>query len=762
MKYIAIRRDAVEEIVAERSLQSVDFELGYSLANSLVGRVVPTLGPRVAVHQASDGIFLYGRRPEEKQFVIFDLDQSQIFSGERNLALSVLFLQRTLRFSIKYWDKGVLTPAEKVVGPRTAVVFPCPFSQKTNIRVTIELNPDVERLSKRGKSGRFLLVYKVGTDEGDGANEMPSLATFRRFVDELEMFEGSAHIALPGQLGGAKVNALSTAVLEELAGKVDIHQRFETWLRLLTKQQERFVNNPLTGPARVEGPAGTGKTATLSISAISALKKAEEEGREFQAIFFTHSEASRRNILTVLAAMGGDEYLTSQASIRSLRVETLQGFCASILRQDISDTEFVDPDAYDAKQLQTMYVEEALRQAELEFPTYSRFVSDNFRQYFENEDPELKAALVQHEIAVVVKGRAKESFDVYKKIPPIGSGLPIENDADKGFIWRVYERYRDQLISGGQFDTDDVVLTALSQLSTPIWRRRRVRDGFDAIYVDETHLFNMNELSVFHHLTKSESKFPIAFAVDRSQAIGDRGWAENEGIAPVIPASAAGSSDLKVNLSGVFRSSLDIINLAFMITSSGANLFTNFEDPMLMAHSNMSYEEEKKARIPFYREFNSDDEMVSSAFNIAEELKESIGTQRGDIAIVAFSDSLFRELEKFALDANKPIELLKQRGDAELVKRAKTNSRFVLSLADYVGGLEFDGVVLVGVDEGRMPPIGGGKLSQSTAYMTYAAHNRLYVAVTRARYRVAILGLRDRGISPIIRPAVAAGALETA
>lgn len=42
------------------------------------------------------------------------------------------------------------------------------------------------------------------------------------------------------------------------------------------------------------------------------------------------------------------------------------------------------------------------------------------------EDEALKVALIQHEIAVVIKGRSKESFDVYKKIPRISTGLPID------------------------------------------------------------------------------------------------------------------------------------------------------------------------------------------------------------------------------------------------------------------------------------------------------------------------------------------------
>jgi superfamily I DNA/RNA helicase len=458
--------------------------------------------------------------------------------------------------------------------------------------------------------------------------------------------------------------------------------------------------------------------------------------------------------------MGGEEFMLTQASIRRLRVETLQSYCSGLLRQEISETEFVDTDAYDAKQLQLMYVDEALRQVRDEFASYANFMSPDFRAYMEDEDDEFKTPLIQHEISVVIKGRAKESLDTYKRILPIPSALPVSNEGDKAFVWRVYERYREQLVAGGQFDTDDVVLSALSQLSTPIWRRRRARDGFDAIFVDETHLFNMNELSIFHHLTRSEKSFPIAFAVDRSQAIGDRGWADDIDVASLMPSKDERSSSTTINVRGIFRCSPDIVNLAFSITSSGASLFTNFQDPMALAHSNMTFEEEKKAERPYYVDYPTDAAMMDAALLVAEDMRVSMNATKGDVAVVVFDEGLFHELEKRSVEENRPVEVLKHRGDPEVIRRARSTGRFVLSLPDYVGGLEFDGVVLVGVDDGRVPPSPNNQHSQSKAYLTFAAHNKLYVAVTRARYQVAILGVQARGPSAILKGALDAGALE--
>jgi superfamily I DNA/RNA helicase len=602
-----------------------------------------------------------------------------------------------------------------------------------------------------------LLVFKIGTDEGDGVNETATVAGFRKFLDDLEASSQALKVSSGTNLAPWN-DSFAATTLQGLSSKVDIHQGYETWLRLLTDDQRDFALTDLTRPTRIEGPAGTGKTASISVAAVHALRMAKEQQRPLRCALFTHSEASRRSIQTVIEAMGGDEFLSAQPISCQLQIVTLQSYCASILHQDLSETEFVDPDAQDAKQLQLMYVEEAMNKTEPEFDSYAPFMSQIFINFYKNENKETLIQLIQHEISVVIKGRAQEKFETYKQIGKIPTGLPLEIDGDKAFIWQLYKNYRAQLVSNAQFDTDDVVLSAFGQLAAPIWRRRRAKDGFDKIFVDETHLFNMNELSIFHLITKSETSFPIAFAVDRSQAIGDRGWSDDIDVDSLMPDTSK-SEQRTVALSGIFRCSPDIVNLAFCITSSGANLFTNFEDPMRLAHSNMTFEEEKKCSLPRYLDIDADKDMVKSAFEQAEIMRENMKSARSDIVIVAFSNEIYHEMEQLAKRDHKPVEFLKNRADLETVSKAKATGRFLLSLADYVGGLEFDGAVLVGVDEGRVPPTDTSAQTQSHAYMSFAAHNRLYVSVTRARYQVHILGERSRGPSKILAPAIERGVL---
>ena len=69
-----------------------------------------------------------------------------------------------------------------------------------------------------------------------------------------------------------------------------------------------------------------------------------------------------------------------------------------------------------------------------------------------------------------------------------------------------------------------------------------------------------------------------------------------------------------------------------------------------------------------------------------------------------------------------------------------------------MGGLEFDAVVIIGVDALRVPPT--NNKNDAYYYMRYAWHNRMYVAVTRAKYAIYMLGVKSHGPSVVIESAL--------
>ncbi len=57
--------------------------------------------------------------------------------------------------------------------------------------------------------------------------------------------------------------------------------------------------------------------------------------------------------------------------------------------------------------------------------------------------------------------------------------------------------------------------------------------------------------------------------------------------------------------------------------------------------------------------------------------------------------------------------MLERRGDYTQVQKAEKSGHLVLGHADYVGGLEFNVVIIVGVDKGRVPHEGRADNSNS-------------------------------------------------
>lgn len=757
MRFALFDKSAVDEVINGRLYQSVEFEQARTLIEFLRGSVASfRVTSNCLAFKQNDGAFVICPGKNSPDYLVFDLDETaNLFSLDDGKLL--LAVQKTLRFCKKLWANLAPSKHERILSNGKAVVFPYPIGMQTSLRVVIERNPDEKRRSRR-EPGQAYLVYKFSENDGAGPTESPTLTNFRKAAESRALAYTSAKQLLLANLGSAldPAGALEVTSLSN-ERRPQMHETgLQSWRKWLTTSQLKFIDTPLVVPHRIEGPAGTGKTLCLVLKAVRQLESNRMGDLTHRSLFVTHSDATKRTIENLFAINGGDVFLANEIELltapQSVEVTTLHELCAKLLHREISTIELVDRDAYESKLTQKLYASAAVDRAlGAELNSHQPYLSDAFLNFLKLTDRWAIAEMLQHEISVQIKGRAEQDLSKYKKLPALRFGFPVQSDGDRTFSFLMYDEYQRELEAAAQFDTDDVVLSAMSQLGTPIWRRRRLREGFDSIFIDETHLFNLNELSIFHKLTKNEAKHPIAYSVDRSQALGDRGWtteAFEDAFDPGKTSPAANSTDVK----SVFRCSPDITDLAFSVTSSGATLFTNFHDPLRSAVSTFSAEEERKAQKPSYITCAGDRDMIRGAFSCADGMADEMGCQKADVAIITFGDDLFRDIQQLAIDEHKPVEVIKSRGDFDAVYRARQGGRFVLSSPEFIGGLEFAGVVLVGVDGGRVPPNSSGA-GESQAFLNYSAHQKLYVSITRAKYRVKILGARARGISSALSSA---------
>lgn len=753
MKYILFEKSAVELLVNNPALQSLEYSLSVDFVNSLRDEKAELNLKGIAVKKEKDGLIFCGKEAR-KVFILFDLEKCKLLEKANDYEV-LMVLQKTFRFAVRFWNRQAFTSCEKIFKDKT-VIFPFPFSASSLYRIVLARNPIDKRLDARGINNS-LLAYKYG-EEGASAslNENPDLGIFRKggekyleIIQELkrDIAEQRSKEENESNTGHAIHLFASENIISSSEFK---YMNYEKQICNLTLSQKSIVNcEDLNSPIRIEGPAGTGKTAALALRAVKLLKDAEKQKKEFSITFFTHSKSTESAVNCMISRLV-DQNVFSKESLQKIEIITLQEFCVKFI--GIKDTQIIDLDASEAKQYQLLLIQEAFNNLKgAVFNTYKTLMSEEAVSFFENEEENKIVLMLQHEFSINIKGMAEGDLERYKKLHPLTNGIPFRKDADKEFVYRVYRDYQHALESQSVYDTDDIILEALARLNAPLWRRARLKNGIDYLLVDEMHLFNLNEQQVFHFLTKDgdQKKIPICFALDYGQVIGERGRIEDN----YIENNLSVGQTLCEEFSTVFRSSQQIAELCASITASGALLFDGFVNPYKYCESNFTAKEEALCEIPKLIMYENDVEMRASLEGHIKALVNRYKCQPCEVALVFFDEEML--INNFTENVGKyPVNYINGRDHNSC---NADSGRVICSLPEYVNGLEFKCVVLVGVDEGRVPESGIYDISSN--FLKYSALNKLYLSCSRAQYSVTILGTEIRGKSPCLDHSLAHGAL---
>lgn len=745
MEYIYITYDAIEEFASNRFFQSAEFQEGKSACDLIDGRIPNTWGKSTIICQPTKwGSIAYSNKCNKNRGLLFDLSCFKL--SDRGNDVKINIFQKIIKYAIRHFGKQPMTQYYKELpNNKKTIIFPFPFIASKNVEKVIIDRGSTDILSKKGITALIVLYF------GTGQNDKMNYNVLKHSADDIKIFypkkkESDTEHRDVG-LDVLKMNSLDL--------KIKTGLDFDNWTKFLTLTQKEFVESDIEGPERLEGAAGTGKTLSMILRCIFLLKKYLIEEKPFHIIFFTHSLFTKKNIINnfIITWPQVEKFLnkTFAESPQTIQVTTLQEWSAENLgTNSISENEFLDKDAEDAKEYQILYIEQALEQmnSEEEKNAYWGVISQKFKSFLTETDNMTILEMIRQEIGVVIKGRANGDMEKYKNLIRPQNAIQLKNEADYSYMFHLYDLYQKSLESIGQYDTDDIILTALGQVNTPIWSRRRLREGYDACFIDETHLFNLNELSLFHFVNKLDNRNHIVYSMDRSQAVGEWSLTSTD-ISDSLNVDR--TEDKENKFETVFRSSPEITALAFNILSSGATLFTHFENPLEQCTFNFTKEEESKAELPIYKLLLTTNELYEEAFSWVEEYTHRKGLSRADSLIVAVDSNILDGLSKYAEKTKKRALTLKSRSDSTTVNIANQSNQFIIGAIDQVGGLEFDAVVIVGVDGGHVP----AKInSDAYHYMNYVWHNRMYVAVTRAKYAILLLGEKTLGISDVMKDAV--------
>lgn len=753
MKYILFEKSAIEIIINDTNLQSLEFSLSKLFIECIKNGKGNFEMLGVVNKVDKDGMIFCGKSVT-KTFLLIDLEQCKLLERTNDAELLIV-LQKTFRFAVRFWNQQAFTNCEKIFKDKT-VIFPFPFSAGSSYRIVVERNPIDKRLDTRGIT-KSLLAYKYGKEgASSGADENPDLRNFRKGGEQYLSSMSELRLEIQKSLKKEQNSIESQEGVhifqaENVISRAEFkYMNFEKQMNQLTDAQKNIVNcADVSSPIRIEGPAGTGKTAALVLRAINLLMKAEKENEELVLYFFTHSKSTENAVRQLVMNLTQD-YWFQKGRDQQLHIMTLQDYCVKYIK--VQNTQIIDLDASEAKQYQLLLIQDAYSKVNGRvFNTYKALMSDAMVSFFEKEEENKIILMLQYEFSIRIKGMAEGDLECYKKIPPLNNGIPLKYDIDKEFIFRIFREYQNSLESQSVYDTDDIILEALARLNAPLWRRARVKEGIDYLIVDEMHLFNLNEQHVFHYLTKDveQRKIPICFALDYGQVIGERGDFGNNYIEQKLSVGEA----LCEEFGTVFRSSQQIAELCASITASGALMFDAFVNPYKYCESSFTAREEELCDIPKLVMYENDEEMKNSLPEHIKLLCNKFKCSANDIALVFFDEEML--VSNFTQKiGNYSVYYIdgRQKNESEMKK-----NKVICTLPEYINGLEFKCVLLIGVDEGRVPQ--SGIYDVSSNFLKYSALNKLYLSCSRAQYNVTILGTKSRGESNCLQHSLQNGTL---
>ncbi|WP_140180211.1 UvrD-helicase domain-containing protein [Providencia stuartii] len=761
MKYdfICLSYEATKVIIQARTLQSLDFKNSSFIVNIANGTLPNFENIELPIYHIEKNKGLYILHDDDKYMIERDsvtLDFKALSFDDVDDSMKVTSIQKSLRFCIKYWDNLSYSSSEIIPLDSTkGIIFPFQTRSGSSYKVAIELAPFRNKSNKERKyKGKHLCIYKFGQNSGAKNKEECEVGVLKRALDGLysvDLFKNTHKKTseknkenISGAVNLGENDLLNTTVL------LGRNNPFE----LLSDKQLAFVDANWKLPARLHGPAGSGKTICLVLKALRAITSGDYK---LKVLFIVPSTAVKNTVEYFLKVTAKSSESFYDAQLSQIRVRTIQQVCMEQLGNDVSQTELLDEDSYEAKQTQLLYIMEIVEKVQSELKNHKNIISQELYDLFNIEDSFALSELLIHEFGVAIKGRCGNSKEEYVSDKYEQFTLPTQTEDDRYFIFKIFEDYQLKLDALSQFDPDDIALSAIGRLESPLWKRRRNTEGYDFIIIDELHLLNFNELSIIHYLTKENTSAPISFAVDATQAIGDIAW-KNDSILDYLNIADHSSLEEKTDLTIVFRCSTSITKLASMITSSGTSLFTNFIDPLAQATDIQIELEEYKPEYILYDQSNRS--IHQKAIDLASTVQRDLNCMKHRIVIIYFDRLLYEDAKTEFEQQNRPVSYLHQRGDIEVIEDAKNKNDYIVAMADYVGGLEFDAVILVGVDKGRLPREDRSISNTSNIFQNYTAHNRMYVAITRATKIVKIIGESRRGPSPLLGAAISAGVIQ--
>jgi hypothetical protein len=265
---------------------------------------------------------------------------------------------------------------------------------------------------------------------------------------------------LPQALPEAAPEALLTVddVTEVLMAGV-LAEPIESWMSFLHPTQAKLVRRNFSGPSRIRGAAGTGKTV---VGLHRAAYLARSQPKQVLVTSFVKTlPVVLSNLMTRLAPELADR------------------------------VEFTGANAFASRLLQSRGIRTNIKSAEVRLAFTAAWREHGLGGVLEQIDP--NKSYWEDEISKVIKGRGLTTFDSYANLARTGRRRPLNMDQRRA-VWNLFLAYQAGLTSRGIHDFDDVILLAEQSL------RAHPLETYGAVVIDEAQDLSCAMIRMLHLL----------------------------------------------------------------------------------------------------------------------------------------------------------------------------------------------------------------------------------------------------------------------
>lgn len=463
------------------------------------------------------------------------------------------------------------------------------------------------------------------------------------------------------------VEAITQALLDSaLAGPI------EDWMTFLHPDQNKLIRSHWNGPARVRGPAGTGKTV---VGLHRAVHLAE---RSPHPILFT---SYVKTLPIVLASLARRLSENAAENIEFIGVHALAARALEMTGQKIT---LNPPSAH-----------QAFRDAWRETDAAKHLGPIDER-----------AAYWQEEIDHVIKGRGLTRWEEYRDLVRVGRKTRIRSEQREP-VWDLFLAYEAALEKRGIKDFNDLLLRARSSVETfpDLFR-------YGGVIVDEVQDLNLAAI-----------RFLLAIAGDgpnRLLLIGDGQQSVYPGGFTLAEAGlnvAGRGTVLRVN----YRNTVEILNEAARVVS--ADEFDDLDgEPM---SGSRDTEVPRHGYAPIKVHTHRPSSLEAALVSQIRRTREILGVPWGDVAVLVERTRDVTHYKRLLTSAGIPtIELT--RYDGVTVDQVKVGT------FKRAKGLDFKYVLMPGMRTDP-PEVWPGETDASYAERCERLRRELFVGMTRAR-----------------------------